>query len=92
MNGEQWSKGLLQRELVESEWGEWKQHPVTKAFFAYITLKREEGKERWADGNFTQPDAHGTVQQNSASIGTVKAFKDLLELNFEGINEAFKDD
>jgi len=58
---------------------EWQTHPVTADLVRELTESLEDLKERWVQGNLTDPSAEGTVQLNSRSIGEAQAYKNMLE-------------
>lgn len=77
--------------LQKVEYEDWLTHPVTKEFFQLLKAKREDIKERWAMGAFTDETLDGTKQLNAEAIGWVYMLDQILEMNYEGLVEELAD-
>ena len=70
------------------EWQEWVQNPVTKEFFEFLNRSREKIKEEWALSIYTGASDVETLQRNAAAIGQVNLLKELVEIEFERLEES----
>ena len=61
---------------VETEWGEWHQHPVTVAFLRLLALERERLQELLADG------AVASGEELAFVIGKCRLYKQLMEMEY----------
>jgi len=63
----------------ETEWTEWREHPVTRAWLAMLARLREEIKEQWAQGTLHHPlDQTAAV----AAISRAQLYQQLAETNY----------
>lgn len=67
--------------LVE-EWKEWKNHPVTQAWFKEMARMVEERKSNWSNSLYQQDNEYLTKQNNAFVLGEVSVLNSLL--NSEG--------
>ena len=70
-------------EVTKSEWVDWKNSRVTKAFLERIFNKREEIKEAIVEGQIT-------AEERDNHIGQCQGIKDSIDyavFNFETIND-----
>ena len=65
----------------------WKDHPVTKRLFEYLTRKREEAKETWADAGFVNSHDVADVYLNAGAISTCSVIKMILDIEAEQLFE-----
>lgn len=72
--------------IKAEDWDSWKEHPVTRDFFAWIESKREGLKEHWARGSFTGPSFEETQLKNVAATGATSAYEEVLEVDLEQLN------
>jgi len=80
----------LQKEAAEAanlEFHQWKQHPVTKDFFAFLAEQINNKAKDWAEGQFNGSDLHSFVAQNATAQGAVTVMRDLVTLEFKDIYE-----
>ncbi len=73
--------------LSEEAWKDWLQHPVTQGLRAWLTRRREQEKERWADGDFVGDSSEATAILQTAAIGQCKLCAELLALEYEDLVE-----
>ena len=71
------------RALTEQEFGEWLQHPGTIALKEILEKKREELRQRWEGGSFTDYEKDGTVLVNVGNMGTCKGYAFVTDFNYE---------
>jgi hypothetical protein len=62
------------RALTEEEFNEWKLHPATKAMMQILAAKREELRQQWEGGSFTDYTKETTVLVNVGNLGTCKGY------------------
>jgi hypothetical protein len=77
--------------ITKNEFEEWLLHPVTQDFKKLLKYKREDIKERWANGNFTAESADGTKQLNAEALGWVWMLEQVLALDYEGLVQELSD-
>lgn len=63
------------------------QNPVTQAYQQFLKNLQQEFKNQWANGTYTSPETHGTLQLNAEAIGKVRLLTDLLEVDYETFTE-----
>lgn len=80
------------REVSEEEWASWKFDPVTVALFAYLRGRVEEMKQAWVEGRFTHQSAEGTAQLNAKAMGACDTISQILDLDFEALNNGVRND
>lgn len=71
--------------VSEADFSDWLQHPVTLLLRAHLTAKREELKDRWAGGDFTNQEHFGTAMKNAEAIGACVVYANLLALEYEDL-------
>jgi len=71
------------RAVTESEWDEWRGHPVTLAIMDILAHKREEMRLAWEGGSFTDYDDRAMALTNVGNIGTCKGYAFVQELDYE---------
>lgn len=69
--------------IEETEFNEWLMHPVTKAVRELLEKKREELRQQWEGGSFTDYSAETTVLVNVGNLGTCKGFAFVSELDYQ---------
>lgn len=70
------------RSVTEVEFNEWRDNPVTKEFFATLRRWREDQKEVWASGAFTDQSQFGTVILNAKAIGNCEALDRIVGFEY----------
>ena len=59
---------------TQEQFDEWHSHPLTKQFFAFLNERREDLKEKWAEGlNEMSEEEHSIA----------KVYGDILGLDYE---------
>lgn len=71
--------------LHESEWNEWKQHPVTKALMDLLEQERETLRRQWEGGSFGDYEKDATVLVNVGNLGTCKGLAFVQELTYDDL-------
>ena len=69
----------IHQAATEAEREEWRAHPQTQAFLAWLQENRETLKESWANGHLTTESLDGTKQVNAEAIGKCQAFDDVMK-------------
>lgn len=73
--------------MTEHEFTGWLVDPVTKAVFALLAVRKEELKERWASGAFTDQGQFATAIANAKAIGQCEEISFVLDLDFSQLQE-----
>lgn len=73
----------MTRVMTESEFDEWRSHPVTLAVMSILEKKREELRRQWESGSFTDYEAGAMALVNVANIGACKGYAYVQELEYE---------
>lgn len=66
---------------------EWKDHPVTEAFFNKIAEARLEILHNWGNGIYTGETGDATIQLNANAIGQLSGFDQIIEILAEMAGE-----
>jgi hypothetical protein len=69
--------------VTEEEFKEWLIHPVTKALMQCLGKKREELRQDWEGGAFTDYEKDTTVLVNVGNLGTCKGYAFAMDLTYE---------
>ena len=69
--------------LTEPEFLDWMQHPVTRALMQILHDKREDLRQRWESGAFTDYEKEATVLVNVGNLGTCKGYAFVTEFTYE---------
>lgn len=77
-----------QDELPQDELTEWRQHPVTKRFFGFLTLLRESAKEDWSREEFVGSSIEEMALKNAKALGGVQALMELRNVTLQDIIDA----
>jgi len=76
------------KELVsESEWSDWRMHPVTKLFFAFAKKQVQEEKDLWLNAS-----GYNRVELSMCAAAKASAFQNMVDLEPYMINEALGHD
>lgn len=73
--------------LMESEFKEWLEHPITKDVKLILQARISELKNKWASGAFTDMSQYGTAILNAKAIGTCEAFDRVIGLDYVQFSE-----
>lgn len=76
----------------KEEWDLWRLHPVTKTFLALLAQRREDLKDQWAVGAFTDQGQFGTAILNARAIGGCTVLGDILNFDYEQLLGAMSDE
>ena len=68
---------------TEQEFNEWLQHPVTRELKRVLGKKREELRQNWEGGSFTDWEAGTMALVNVGNIGTCKGYAYVQEFDYE---------
>lgn len=71
------------RTLSEEEFKEWKSHPGTQAVMEVLAMKREQMRQDWEGGAFTDYEDRAMALINVGNIGTCKGYAFVQELDYE---------
>jgi len=71
------------RALTEQEFKEWKSHPGTQAVMEILSRKREEMRQAWEGGSFSDYDERAMALTNVGNIGTCKGYAFVQDLDYE---------
>ena len=69
--------------VSEQEFNEWLQHPMTKELKRVLKMKREELRQDWEGGSFTDWEAGAMALVNVGNIGTCKGYAYVQEFDYE---------
>lgn len=73
----------MQRVLTETEFLEWKQHPMTVALMELLEAKRDTLRRQWESGAFTDYEKDATTLVNVGNLGTCKGLAFVVDLTYE---------
>ena len=68
---------------IEEEFKEWLRHPITQQVKQMLNVKREELRQQWEGGSFTDYAQETTALVNVGNIGTCKGYAFVTELDYE---------
>jgi len=77
---------MSHRATTDQEFSEWLDHPVTKAYRSMLKKWKEELKEEWASGSFTDMSQFGTAILNAKAIGQCELLDRLHDTEVNDIN------
>lgn len=69
--------------LTEEEFKAWWDHPGTRALVRILHAKREELRQAWEGGAFTDYDDRTTALVNVGNLGTCKGFAFVTDFSYE---------
>lgn len=69
----------------EEEFAAWKRDPVTEFVCELLGRKREELRQAWEGGSFTDYEKEATVLVNVGNLGTCKGYSFVQEMTYETI-------
>ena len=73
----------MTRFYTEEEFDEWKLHPITKSVIGILEGKREELRQRWEGGSFTDYSKDTTALVNVGNLGTCRGYAFVANLTYE---------
>jgi len=71
------------RAMTEAEFNEWKLHPGTQAVMEILSKKREDLRQAWEGGSFTDYEQGTMALVNVGNIGTCRAYAFVQNLDYE---------
>ena len=71
------------RAMTEEEFNEWKSHPGTQAVMEILAKKREQMRQAWEGGAFTDYDDRALALVNVGNIGTCRGYAFVQDLDYE---------
>ena len=71
------------RAMTENEFNEWKLHPGTLAVMEILSKRREQMRQDWEGGAFTDYDERAMALTNVGNIGTCKGYAFVMDLDYE---------
>ena len=71
----------------QTQFQEWREHPITKQLFAYFADKRNELMELWASGGLAAPTVEECALRNAAAQGAASVLYDVLSLDSDSFSE-----
>lgn len=80
------------RALTEVEFKEWKLHPMTQALMQVLQGRREELKNQWEGGSFTDYTLEATALVNVGNLGTCKGYAYVVDFTYEDYCTEIEDD
>lgn len=83
---------MSERALTEEEWNAWRAQPETQALMRLLGKKREELRQQWEGGSFTDYEKDGTVLVNVGNLGTCKGYAFVMDLTYEQYIGELSDD
>ncbi len=69
--------------VSEQEFNEWKQHPMTKELMRVLEMKREELRQDWEGGSFTDWASDTMALISVGNIGTCRGYAYIQEFDYE---------
>lgn len=73
----------MSRAITEEEFNAWKTHPVTKALMEVLAGRRENLRQQWEGGSFTDYTKDATVLVNVGNLGTCKGYAFVMDFTYE---------
>ena len=78
--------------IDERDFNDWLQHPITKVVREVLQKKREELRQAWEGGSFTDYAVETTALVNVGNLGTCKGYAFVAELDFEQLTTELEDE
>ncbi len=75
----------------EEQFNNWKLDPCTQFVLKVLEAKREELRQQWEGGSFTDYSQETTVLVNVGNLGTCKGYAFLSELTYEQLQSESED-
>lgn len=67
----------------EEQFNNWKLDPCTQFIMSVLEAKREELRQQWEGGSFTDYSQETTVLVNVGNLGTCKGYAFVTDLTYE---------
>lgn len=68
--------------ISEEEFNEWRQHPMTKELMRVLGMKREEMRQNWEGGVFTDYEPTAMALISVGNIGTCKGYAYVQDFDY----------
>lgn len=81
----------MREKLTAEDLDSWKANLVTVQFYQLLRAFREDLKEQWAQGAFSNEEAAITQVASAGAIHQIRFVEQLLELTVEQFNEGLGD-
>ena len=78
--------------LTEEDFNAWLQHPGTIALKKILEAKREELRQNWEGGSFTDYTKDATILVNVGNLGTCKGYAFVTDFTYEQYVSDISDD
>lgn len=69
--------------MTEEEFNAWLGHPGTRALIRILHAKREELRQAWEGGSFTDYDKGTTALVNVGNLGTCRGYAFVTDFSYE---------
>lgn len=69
--------------LTEEDFAAWLLHPATKEIMRVLHAKREELRQQWEGGSFSDYSKDTTALVNVGNLGTCKGYAFVTDLSYE---------
>jgi len=74
---------MSNRALTEEEYNAWALHPMTKALIKILEAKREDLRQQWEGGSFTDYDRGTTALVNVGNVGICRGYAFVTDFTYE---------
>ena len=79
------------RTKEQEEFLQWLQNPVSQQLRQWAQRKRQALMESWANGQFSDGFDVAMAVKNAGATGACSAYLEVMEVNFETLNEELDD-
>lgn len=79
---------MKDKQVSEREFQEWVDNPVTLAFFSTLLNWKEELKNHWVSGSFTDQSEFGMALLNAKAIGTCQLIDHIVNFEYDELVES----
>lgn len=69
--------------MTEEEFQAWRDHPGTRALVRILQAKREQLRQGWEGGSFSDYSKDTTVLVNVGNLGTCRGYAFVTDLSYE---------
>lgn len=77
--------------LSEEDFKAWWSHPVTQDLIQILHAKREDLRQQWEGGSFTDYDSSTTALVNVGNLGTCKGYAFITDLDYDTFKQELDD-
>ena len=82
----------LRKVQMAEAWAEWRQLPQTQRLWRVMRKWKEDLKEQWASGKFTDASNIATAMQNANAIGKCELLDRLMTLEWDQMETEEEDE